>query len=1184
MSLGTIQIPVLFDMSGDTVVFGEEATGDFVTSHLDFALDMTTEANDISLNAADISAAILIGDQETGDNIFYSGGTAGNVAVDNLCNRIAKAITRGKLVHLPKSGNTSNSGIPMGGRLELRRADGQVEVPPDGRYAIKYLTSISPIGDEQMLGEAMARVAAIHLVGTPLAANILVDKNSVQNDLETTSGQTFNSGNTTFYNALAVQLSKVLGGSKSSAPMNNAFGTTDEYAMGPAPTNGFYENFETASVGTGNGTRSTDYAKSGTYSLTHGSSLPYYHVNSTTTPSWGAWPLNQIRAVSLAIRGKDGETGFGHHATDTIIWSATKNGGGFAMSQYYDLSYNEDFEIAHTGTDFADFALTTNPARYNSHSGHRAGNGGHFYHATTSFTGQTITHIVTVGDNGGNKFKIDGNFNPTLRFVRGNTYVFDQSDATNSGHQIQISETASGGNASYVTTSGSTTTVVVPNNAPNTLYYNCNPHGFSMGNSILVSNPPAITSGMNVIMGLGFQLHTTDNHGTDDKVLLHGFEDKGGANEWEYKLYIRGDATESNRKLAFYQKYNGNIVPGSPNEIWVGSNSYSTDSTLTSGHHKVYDVGPSVFATGGWVGIFLKLSGRSIDELYLLGDKDDTVSARSTTTTYIDHFNIFHSTNGTVIPDSSITNGPDALNSAGRGNTSGRTCVASFKGGASSNRRLSVSYEGVEYNGDLSKYPQTILKVFWDGVEKTPVNDSNSQTTTGAKEYDILASVLEDGQWHNLTVSLWGVEITDLHLLGNHRNETASSLYWTYIDEFRMFHNNYENLTDAQLISLANGGDGSGLMETGNFLHAFDASGVAVPALKSIYEQLMNVPGRSQIMETRDVSGVRDNSNVTLAGGFPFISGDKLVMFLRPKIVFAAQTQAEQLNAIQTFNYTNMIQPILPVYNISDKNGTIQTQTYSQSSSQDNTGFIFEKATDGNGVTGSDYWTSAGDTYNNTTGVHEGTNANGQTQNVDGTNTIAGEWGQVDIGELTLAIELRLTTNNAYNDRAPREFRLLGSTDNTNWTTIIHKTEAGPWADNTPVTFDIANHKQYRYYRYVVIKCYNAVNAGNIDSRTSIGHFELKGVKYPSETAENKELIPLAGSGVDIPGLATNVVATAANIQDTFPGNDTSGPEAEVQRWGWMGSANSDTLSLDTTDVTNVRTIDLHIWKITITL
>ena len=54
MSVGTIQIPVLFDMSGDSIVYGEDATGaDFVDSHLQFLLDMTTEANGISLNASD---------------------------------------------------------------------------------------------------------------------------------------------------------------------------------------------------------------------------------------------------------------------------------------------------------------------------------------------------------------------------------------------------------------------------------------------------------------------------------------------------------------------------------------------------------------------------------------------------------------------------------------------------------------------------------------------------------------------------------------------------------------------------------------------------------------------------------------------------------------------------------------------------------------------------------------------------------------------------------------------------------------------------------------------------------------------------------------------------------------------------------------------------------------------------
>ena len=215
---GTIQIPVLFDMEGGSAVFGEDATGaDFVDSHLQFLLDMTTEANGISLNASDISSAILVADQDTGDNIFFDGDSKG-IGIDNLCNRIAKAITRGKLVHVPSSGNYSNSGIPVGGEGHLYDQFGNKM--PGGGYTLKYKSSIAPVGDEQMLGQAMARVASVHLIGDPLGSQAFQDATSIQTDLETVSTQTFNQGQTNFYNSLAVQLSKVLGGSKSSAPVN----------------------------------------------------------------------------------------------------------------------------------------------------------------------------------------------------------------------------------------------------------------------------------------------------------------------------------------------------------------------------------------------------------------------------------------------------------------------------------------------------------------------------------------------------------------------------------------------------------------------------------------------------------------------------------------------------------------------------------------------------------------------------------------------------------------------------------------------------------------------------------------------------------------------------------------------------------------------------------------------------
>ena len=220
MTTATVQLPVLFDVSGTATVFGESATtADFITPHLSFTLDMTTEANGISLNAAHISSAISVGDHEISDTIYYAQDKPGG-SVDLLANRLAKAITRGKLVHVaPTTGDHSDSGIPMGGRSLV-----QNNGTGSGTYALKYRTSIAPAGDEQMMGEAMARVAAVHLVGHPLAQAVFKNEGTIQSDLEVASGSTFpvNGSNTAFYNTFATQLSKVLGGALCSTPLNTS--------------------------------------------------------------------------------------------------------------------------------------------------------------------------------------------------------------------------------------------------------------------------------------------------------------------------------------------------------------------------------------------------------------------------------------------------------------------------------------------------------------------------------------------------------------------------------------------------------------------------------------------------------------------------------------------------------------------------------------------------------------------------------------------------------------------------------------------------------------------------------------------------------------------------------------------------------------------------------------------------
>ena len=121
------------------------------------------------------------------------------------------------------------------------------------------------------------------------------------------------------------------------------------------------------------------------------------------------------------------------------------------------------------------------------------------------------TYVVTVTNPGsGNVFVLDGSNNPAIEMFRGNTYIFDQSDSSNTGHPLVFKDGSGNAWTTGVTvtgtagSSGAKVSFEVPTNAPSSMRYYCSVHGNSMGNTITVKD-----SNISLVAGSIANVNTT---------------------------------------------------------------------------------------------------------------------------------------------------------------------------------------------------------------------------------------------------------------------------------------------------------------------------------------------------------------------------------------------------------------------------------------------------------------------------------------------------------------------------------------------------------------------------------------------------------------------------------------------------------------------------------------------------
>ena len=171
-------------------------------------------------------------------------------------------------------------------------------------------------------------------------------------------------------------------------------------------------------------------------------------------------------------------------------------------------------------------------------------------------------------------YYIDGVQQPTLELKVGNTYRFDNSHSSNSGHPFRFATSADGTtystNVTVVGSEGNGGTayvqIVVTASTPSTLYYKCTSHS-NMGGQLNI-----ITIGTLELNGVNGQITGSD-------VLISGGKISGSNLEINVPNVTMSGSSVDIRTSQFFLGSNSQFISGSNNNIEISSSAFHLNPT-----------------------------------------------------------------------------------------------------------------------------------------------------------------------------------------------------------------------------------------------------------------------------------------------------------------------------------------------------------------------------------------------------------------------------------------------------------------------------------------------------------------------------------------------------------------------------------------------------------------------------